>query len=77
MQLKKIEPLNSKDVEQYRQLRNVIAQGSFDLKGNAIVKVASLLAWYDSLEGKLHDAIGKMKIAGAPKIKKINNADNS
>lgn len=77
MQLNKVEPLNDSDLERFRQLRAVIAQGSFDLKGNAIVKVASLLAWYDSLEGKLHDAIGKMKIAGAPKIKKINNADNS
>ena len=77
MQLNKVEPLNDSDLERYKQLRAVIAQGSFELKGNAIAKVASLLNWYDSLEGKMHDAIGKMKAAGAPKIKKMKNVDNA
>ena len=77
MQFKKIEPLTTSDLEKYRQLRAVLSQGKFDLQGNAVQKVASLFIWYDSLEGKLHDALGKLKKAGAPKIKKINNANNS
>ena len=77
MQLKRVEPLNNSDLEKYRQLKSVLSQGDFNLKGNAVQKVAALFIWYDSLESKLHDAIGRIKKAGAPKIKKIRDADNS
>ena len=55
--------MNKQDLDNYKMLRAVIKSGKFDLKGEAILKVASLFAWFDSLETRL---IEKIKIVSAP-----------
>lgn len=57
--------LNEKDLEQYRALGAVLSQGKFDLQGSAIVKVASLIAWYNALGAKLQQAAKDQKLAKA------------
>lgn len=40
------------DKTKHAQLRRVISQANLTIKGDAIVQIASLLAWYDSLVEK-------------------------
>lgn len=56
------------DLANYKALKAVIRQGDFEVKGDAITMVASLLHWYDTLEGKIEDAVNKASI---PKINPI------
>lgn len=56
-----------KDLEQWRALGAVIAQGNFELEGKAIVRVASLVQWYGSIEDKLKLAIAEAKANAAKK----------
>lgn len=55
--------LTDKDLEQYRALGAVLAQGKFDLQGGAIVKVASLIQWYNVLGTKLQEAVKQQGLA--------------
>ena len=56
-----------KDLEQWRAFGAVIAQGNFELEGKAIVRVASLVQWYGSIEDKLKLAIAETKANSAKK----------
>jgi len=44
--------LQTNDYKNYLALKAVINQGKFEIQGEAIVTVASLLSWYDKLEPK-------------------------
>lgn len=59
----------SDDLAKLKVLKGVIAAGDYSIKGEAIVKVASLLQWLDSLDEKIKDALREppMSIASAPK----------
>lgn len=62
--------LKDSDLEQYRALGSVLAQGKFDLQGSAIIKVASLIQWYTQLGPKLQAAITQQKLAAAKEASK-------
>ena len=65
---------NDKDIEQCKALGFVIANGKFDLQGSAIVKVASLIQWYNSLGLKIQHAIKEQSLEKfKPDLKKSVN----
>lgn len=51
------------DKTKHAQLRRVISQASLNIKGDAVIQIASLLSWYDSL----------VKEPPKPEIKPIEN----
>lgn len=63
--------MTEKDLEQYRALSSVIAQGRFDLHGNAVVRVAQLVQWYSGFGAKIQEAIKLQAASKAPKRKTI------
>jgi len=54
------------NISNYYALKSVLKSGKFEIKGDAIEKVASLLKWYDSLEKLIKEESNKK-----PVIKKI------
>jgi len=75
VEIKELKKLEASDIANLRMLHSVIQTGNYDIKGNAIKKVASLLIWLEGLEAKIDGEL-KQKIldkakAGPPKIKKI------
>lgn len=70
--LKKEVKWTEDDVKQYRALRSVLSQGDFNLKGNAVMSVAQLFQWFDSLDAKIQVAIGLQIKESAPKIEPMN-----
>ena len=47
------------DLAKYRALKKVIQQGDYEIKGDAILAVASLLNWFNDLEKKIEEQIRK------------------
>ena len=53
----------------YLALKQVIKNGKYEIKGDAVTQVAALFDWFDRLEKFIIDL-------DKPKIKKIDNGDN-
>lgn len=49
--------LDKKDIENARMLKSVLLQAQFPLKGDAIVKVASLISWLDNLPSRIESSL--------------------
>lgn len=68
MELKKVK-LDKEDLNKLKMLKSVVNQGKYEMKGDAINMVASLINWIDVLEIKIEEALKKP--AKAPKVEKI------
>lgn len=53
----------------YLALKQVIKNGKYEIKGDAVTQVAALFDWFDRLEKFIIDL-------DKPKIKKIDNGNN-
>ena len=53
----------------YLALKQVIKNGKYEIKGDAVTQVAALFTWFDNLEKAIIDL-------DKPKIKKIENGNN-
>lgn len=51
--------LNSQDIENCKKLKHVLNNSEIKLKGDAILTVARLFAWFDDLAGRLENEIPK------------------
>lgn len=60
--------LEISDVEKCRALRSVLSQCQFPIKGEAVIKVATLLQWFNSLDVRIEKAV---KLSNAEKSKPI------
>ena len=49
--------LNGDDIVKYQQLRSILKEGNFDIKGSAVIPVALLFKWYEELMPRLHEAV--------------------
>lgn len=61
------------DLVKYLGLKKIIAEGFFDIKGEAALAVASHFLWFNDLEKKIRDSLSEpqMKVLGTSKpIKK-------
>jgi len=63
------------DLAKYRALKKVIQQGDYEIKGDAILAVASLLNWFNDLEKKIEeqirkDSMPKITLPAKKKVKK-------
>lgn len=59
------------DLQNYRELKSVMRQASFNVKGEAIVKMAHLFKWFDSLESLFTPPPPKVE----PIEKKVRDGD--
>ncbi len=48
--------MKKEDLQKYKMLKSVIAQGEYKIKGEALIAVANLFAWFNSIEGEFHDS---------------------
>lgn len=62
--------ISHSDINNLKMLKSVMMSGKFELKGDAIVMVASLVGWIDELEAKLLESM-KPKIKKKTGIKEI------
>lgn len=62
--------ISHSDINNLKMLKSVMMSGKFELKGDAIVMVASLVSWIDELELKLLESM-KPKIKKKTGIKEI------
>lgn len=69
--IKPVVIFSEKDLDELKRLRAVIANGDFQIKGNAVSMVANTLAWVESLEIKMQHYIKEDIKKNAPKIKEI------
>ncbi len=60
--------LEISDVEKCRALRSVLSQCQFPIKGEAVIKVATLLQWFNTLDVRIEKAV---KLSKAEKSKPI------
>ena len=49
-------------LQKFKQLQMIIRSAQYDLKGDAITKVASLILWFDSLEERFKEKPKEIKI---------------
>lgn len=49
--------LDSNDIKNAQMLKAVIAQGKFEVKGDAIKQVAALLIWMESLPDMIQETL--------------------
>ena len=64
--------MEQSDLNNYKMLKSIIHSGKFEVKGDAIEQVASLLIWFDKLETKIMAGI-KME----PVIKTLDDEGDS
>ena len=67
MSIKEIKKIEQSDIENLKMLNAVLLSGSFDLKGNAVERVAFLFLWAKQLEEKMR---GELKLRALSKAKK-------
>ena len=51
--------MNRDDLMKYKAMKAIINNGKYEIKGDAILTVASLLDWYSKLEKKIEEAIAE------------------
>lgn len=62
--------LEISDVEKCRALRSVLSQCEFPLKGDAVVKVAMLLQWFQTLDVRIEKAAKDLKASREKTVRK-------
>lgn len=62
--------LDLSDVEKCRALRSVLSQCEFPLKGEAVIKVAMLLQWFQSLDVRIEKAAKDLKASKEKTVRK-------
>ena len=67
--------LDFSDVQKCRALRSVLSQCEFPLRGDAVLKVAGLLQWFDSLESRIEKAAKMNKLNSEPPVRKNLNGN--
>ena len=63
------------DLAKYLGLKKVMAEGFFDIKGEAVIPAASCLLWFNDLEKKIRDNIEKPSIKPIGKPTPIKGND--
>ena len=69
--------ISQEDLQKYKSLKGVIIQGDYKVKGDAILAMASLFEWYESLGEKLNSIYQKQeseKMLSGAKITKKKKA---
>jgi len=64
--------LDSNDIKNAQMLKAVVAQGKFEVKGDAIKQVASLLIWMESLPDMIQETlkpVEEIKIEAKEEVK--------
>ena len=56
------------DLQSYKQLKMIISQGKYEVKGEAIVSVALLLRWFDGLEKLIEVDLRNQKLLAEKKM---------
>ena len=59
------------DINNFKVFRAIIQKGNFELNGGAVLRVASLFQWFDTLGSKIEFATKEQSKKGAPKIKEV------
>ncbi len=62
--------LEQSDVEKCRALRSVLSQCEFPLKGDAVIKVAALLQWFNTIDVRIEKAVNSLKAESAKTVRK-------
>ena len=62
--------LDSNDIKNAQMLKAVVAQGKFEVKGDAIKQVASLLIWMENLPDMIQETLKTVEIKEEPKEEK-------
>jgi len=71
--IKEIAKFDKDDLVKLKQFNTVVANGSFDLKGNAVIHAASLFQWFVGLEKKIDGAIKRQVLDSIPKSGKLGD----
>jgi hypothetical protein len=61
--------LNKQDIAYYRALKAIINSSKIEFKGDAVVKAASILSWFNELGERMEKAIEAKKILDPANIK--------
>lgn len=65
--------MEKEDLIKYKAFKQVVANGDYEVKGSAMLAVASLIKWFYELEPKIHEAIAmtenKKSIAKSKPVK--------
>lgn len=56
--------MNQEDLKKYKAMRAVINSGKFEIKGDAIITVASLFDWFNKLENHIAAEMSKPALSG-------------
>jgi len=67
MKVSELKLVKEEDVDNLKMLMAVVNSGNFEIKGEAIVKVASLFNWLHSLQATLEDTLKRQALSGAKK----------
>ena len=51
--------MDQDDLKKYKAMKAIINSGKFEVKGDAVIAVASLFHWFNSLENKIKLAMEK------------------
>lgn len=68
MSLDAIAKIKKDDVDNVKMMRKVLQSAKFELKGDAVGRVALLVQWFNGLEGRFEQLIAQ---SGVPKIEKM------
>ena len=45
------------DLKKYMAFKNIVGQGKFEIRGEAIIMASSLFQWFDELGSKIHEQV--------------------
>jgi len=62
--------LTKEDLIKIKQMKSLLNQAKFELKGDAVHAVSSLKLWFENLEPRLEESL-KVKIGKDDPIKKV------
>lgn len=72
-----VQKLTAEDVKVAKTFKNLVLQGKFELKGDAVRMAGSLFAWFDNLDLRIAETIKppppetiRKEVGEAPKEKK-------
>jgi len=71
MQLKQLAKFEKTDLDNCRAFSTVVSQANYEVKGNALIRVAQLKVWFDGLDKKIDGALKQQALNDVPKVKKI------
>ena len=69
MSLEKSAEFKREDLDRLKMFKVLVESASYDVKGDAFLRIASLMMWFNGLETKIEANLAKK---GAPKIKEMD-----